>query len=62
MAINWASKYSDIVDERFRLMSVTQSAVNDTYSFDGVNTVNVYSIPTVAMNNYNMSGANRYGI
>ena len=60
--INFASKYSDIVDERFRLASVTQSAVSDNYSFDGVDTVNVYSIPTKPMNDYVMSGASRYGV
>ena len=62
MAINWASRYSSIVDERFRLMSVTQAAVSDTYSFDGVNTVNVYSIPTKEMNDYQMAGNQRYGV
>jgi len=62
MAINQASKYSQIVDERFRLMSVTQAAVNNDYDFDGVNTVNVYGIPTAPMNNYTMSGSQRYGV
>ena len=34
---------------------------NRDYSWDGVDTVYVYSIPTVAMNDYVRSGANRYG-
>lgn len=61
MAINYASKYSDIVDERFFKASFTQAAVNTNYDFAGVQTVNVYSIPIAAMNNYTMSGSARYG-
>lgn len=61
MAINYASKYSDQVQERFKLASLTDRAVNSSVDFVGVNAVNVYSIPTVAMNDYTMSGANRYG-
>lgn len=60
--INYASKYSNIVDERFKQASLTQAAVNDTYSFEGVNTVNVYSIPTKPMNDYQMTGNQRYGV
>ena len=36
-------------------------ALNNNYKFTGVQTVNVYSIPVVPMNDYNRSGANRYG-
>ena len=60
--INYASKYSNIVDERFTQASLTQAAINTDYSFDGVNTVNVYSIPTKPMNDYTMSGNQRYGV
>jgi N4-gp56 family major capsid protein len=34
---------------------------NHDYKFTGVKTVNVYSIPVVAMNDYTRTGANRYG-
>ncbi len=61
MAVNYASKYSDKIDERFTLGSLTQGAVNQDYDWLGVETVNVYSIPTVAMNDYTASGTNRYG-
>ena len=50
MAINYATKYSEKIDERFALMSVTAPAVNNDFDFIGVKTVNVYSIPTKAMN------------
>ncbi|MDR0293095.1 MAG: N4-gp56 family major capsid protein [Oscillospiraceae bacterium] len=61
MAINFAEKYAPQVDERFRTGSLTAAAVNNAYDWAGVNTVHVYSIPTVAMGDYSMSGAARYG-
>ncbi|WP_243299137.1 N4-gp56 family major capsid protein [Bacillus litorisediminis] len=61
MAVNLASKYEKKVDERFKLKSLTESAVNHEYSWDGVNSINIYSIPTVGMNDYTKSGLNRYG-
>lgn len=61
MAVNYASKYSSKVDEKFSIGSVTGGVVNNEYDFIGVSTVKVYSIPTVGMNNYNTSGSNRYG-
>jgi N4-gp56 family major capsid protein len=61
MAVNLASKYEKKVAERFKLKSLTESAVNTDYTWEGVNTINVYSIPTVAMNNYTKSGLSRYG-
>lgn len=61
MAITYASKYSGKVDERFKLASVTRGAVNNEYDFVGVNAVNVYSIPTVALGDYTISGTSRFG-
>lgn len=61
MAINYAEKYASKIDERFRLGAVTTPAVNQDYDFVGVKTVNVYSIPTAAMNNYTRTGSSRYG-
>lgn len=61
MAINLASQYSKKVDERFKLKSLTNVAVNKDYDWVGVNSINVYSIPTVAMNDYTASGTGRYG-
>jgi len=62
MPVNYASRYSNIVDERFKAASMTQTATNDNFDFVGVRTVNVYSVSTSPMNDYTMSGANRYGI
>lgn len=61
MAVNLASKYEKKVDERFRLNSLTEKAVNREYDWQGVNVINVYSIPTVAMNDYVKTGTSRYG-
>jgi hypothetical protein len=62
MAINYAEKYAPQVDERFSNGALTGAAVNNAYDWTGVNTVNVYSIPTVAMRDYEMSGIARYGV
>jgi N4-gp56 family major capsid protein len=62
MAVNLASKYSSNVDERFKLKSLTESATHQNYDWDGVKTVNVYSIATSAMNNYTRTGTGRYGV
>ncbi len=59
--VNYAEKYSPQVDERFNLGSLTGGAVNSNYDFIGVETVKVYSIPTVGMNDYKTNGSNRYG-
>jgi len=61
MAVNLASKYSSKVDERFKLKSVTEAVVNQNYDWEGVKTISVYDIPTVAMGNYTRAGSSRYG-
>ena len=61
MAVNYAEKYSKKVDERFKLASLTQAAVNQDYDWEGVSTVHVYSIGTAPLNDYEMSGMKRYG-
>jgi N4-gp56 family major capsid protein len=61
MAVNLASKYSDKVDERFKLKSLTEAATHQDYDWDGVKTVNIYNVSTVAMNDYARTGAGRYG-
>lgn len=61
MAINYASKYAQKIDERFSREALTASAVNKDYNFVGVKTVNVYSVPTAQMNDYKRTGSDRYG-
>lgn len=61
MAVNYAEKYSPIVDEIFTFESFTNALINHNYDWVGVSTVNVYSIPTVPLTDYTPSGFNRYG-
>lgn len=61
MAINYAAKYSPKVDERFKQKSLSKAFTNNDYDFQGTDTVKVFSIPTVAMNDYTATGVNRYG-
>jgi N4-gp56 family major capsid protein len=59
--VNYASKFSPLVDEAFTMASLTNGLFNNNYSFEGVSSVNVYSIPTAALNNYSTTGSGRYG-
>ena len=58
---NLAVRYAEKVDERFYQESQAALALNNDYRFSGVKTVNVYSIPTVALVNYSREGTSRYG-
>lgn len=63
MAINLASKYSNKVDERFSLLSLTENiGLSKDYDWSGVATVTAYSIDTAPLNNYTRTGASRYGV
>jgi len=59
--INLASKYSPKVDERFQRDALANLVVNHDYDFTGVKTVNVYTINTASLNDYQSEGVNRYG-
>lgn len=59
--VNLAQKYEKKVDERFKLGSLTESLVNNDYNWEGVDTIKVYNIPTVELNDYQRSGTSRYG-
>jgi len=61
MAINYAVKHAQKIDEAFSVGSITEKAVNKDYDFVGARTVKVHSVPTVGMNDYTRSGTNRYG-
>jgi N4-gp56 family major capsid protein len=61
MAQNYASVFSTKIDERFTRESQAAMALNNNYQFKGVKTVEVYSIPVVAMHDYTRDGVNRYG-
>ena len=53
MAVNLAQKYSSVLDQVFTAGSYTDKYVNKKYDFDGVQTINVYTVTTVEPTNYN---------
>ena len=61
MAINYADKFAPKVDERFSAEALSAPAVNQDYDFVGVSTVKVYSVNTVEMGDYSLTGTSRYG-
>ena len=62
MAVNLAEKYADKLDQQFTAGSYTDRYVNKKYSFDGVQTVNVYTVTTVAPSNYSRTNTgDRFG-
>lgn len=61
MAVNYAAKFDNKVDERFIKEALSTRIINNDFDFTGVDTVKVYSVPTSRMNDYTTSGVNRYG-
>lgn len=61
MAVNYASKYASVVDERFRIGSFTAPLVNRNFDWLGVKTVKVFSRSLATLNDYKTNGSNRYG-
>lgn len=60
--INLASKYSEKLDERFKLSSRTDEYTGKDYDFTGVNTINIYSIDGTDLNNYDRTAStDRFG-
>lgn len=62
MAVNLAQKYSSVLDQVFTAGSYTDKYVNKKYDFDGVQTINVYTVTTVEPSDYKRSDTgDRYG-
>nr|DAT80813.1 MAG TPA: major capsid protein [Caudoviricetes sp.]DAY14207.1 MAG TPA: major capsid protein [Caudoviricetes sp.] len=61
MAVNYAEKFSQKVDERFTKEALTTNLVNQDFDFIDAETVKVYTVATSAMNDYKTTGQNRYG-
>ena len=61
MAVNLATKYEKQFAAAFKPNSYFEGKTNTKYSFDGANTIRIYSPVTTPLVNYNRSGANRYG-
>lgn len=62
MAINYATKYSPKVAERFKQASLTAAGAGNDYSFVGAKTVVVSSVDVVELTDYDRNAAsNRFG-
>lgn len=62
MGKNLAERFSKVVDERFELQSRAKEIVSENSSeWDGVETVNVYSMPVAPLNFYDENSAYSYG-
>ncbi len=59
--IDYAVKYSGVVDERFKVEAKSEQVINKDYDFVGAKTVKVYNISTAPMGDYTRSGLSRYG-
>lgn len=63
MAKNYAEKFSPLVAERFKQRSYTSKMASQAYKWDGVKTVNVYSVDTAPVYDYNRNATteSRFG-
>ena len=52
MAVNFAEKYASVVDERFRLGSLTAALINNNFDWLGVKTVKVFRRNIEKINDY----------
>ena len=60
MAINLASEYSTLLDKRFTQKSLTDAWCGHDYNWNGVNSINVWTIGQADLGTYTASGAYRF--
>lgn len=61
MAINLTTQFSNKVQERFTLNSLTDAYAGHSYDFSGIKSVKIYSVDTVPVVDYTRSGTSRFG-
>lgn len=61
MAINLASMFASKTSDLLKLKMLSKPFVNDNWDWDGVNSINIYTLIDPVIGNYNPNGANRYG-
>lgn len=60
--LNLAEKYSPLIDERFKLKSITDAYAGKQYEFDGVRSIKVYSVNKVKLGKYDRTKSSfRFG-
>lgn len=60
MAINLIKEYSTLLDNRFKQKSLTEAHCGHDYSWDGVNSIVVFTLDNMAVQDYTLTGANRF--
>ena len=60
MAINLITEYSTLLDKRFTQKSLTEAFCGHDYSWDGENSIKVFTIDPVTIQDYNTTGTNRF--
>jgi hypothetical protein len=60
MALDYTTKYSQKIAERFRLASVTEAAAGKEYDFTGARAIRIYSMTPKELSDYGR-GSTRYG-
>lgn len=61
MSVNLATKFEGKTTELLKAVAKTNSIVNNEWSWDGVNAINVYTLTDPVMGNYAPNGNYRYG-
>jgi hypothetical protein len=61
MAINLAQKFESKTSDLMKAKALSTAFTNQDWNWDGVNSINVYTLTDPTMTNYNPNGANRYG-
>lgn len=61
MAINLAQKYESKTSDLLKARRKSKAFTNDDWSWDGVNSINVYTLTDPTVGNYTPNGNNRYG-
>lgn len=56
--INLASEYSTLLDQRFKQKSLTEAHCGHKYSWNGVNSINVWTVGTMKLHTYDPNQAN----
>ncbi len=62
MSVNLTTKYSKLIDERFRGQSVTEAYAGKKYDFDGAQSIKIYTVDKVTLNDYSRTAeGGRFG-
>lgn len=61
MPVEYAIKYAKEIDEKFAAEPSTAALVSRNYDWNGTKTIKVYSIGVPTINDYQLTGLNRYG-